>query len=142
MELQINNNKEILFPDNNETMSTTTVVTATVTITFVTDEAPNGFLQKGVTINKNANTKLAELTQCALEMFNKFLNEEKYSFRLNDKDNNYTVIASADNKIKNYTMDNMLKDFDLLDFAFNYKVSNLISAKSENKFKCLCCICF
>ena len=64
MELQINHNKDILFPDNNETMSTTTtVVTATVTITFVTDEAPNGFLQKGVTINKNANTKLAELTQ-------------------------------------------------------------------------------
>ena len=129
----------MLFPDND---SSSSMVTATVTITFVTDEAPNGFLQKGVNINKTKNTKLSEVTQCALQLFNTFLNDEKYSFRLNDKDTNYTVIASADNKIKNYTMDNQLKDFELLDFAFNYKVSNLISAKSENKFKCLCCICF
>jgi hypothetical protein len=143
MELQTsnNNNKEMLFPDN-ESSSSSSVVTATVTITFVTDEAPNGFLQKGVNISKYNNTKLSELTHCALELFNKFLNDNKYSFRLNDKDTNYTVIASADNKIKNYTMDNQLKDFELLDFAFNYKVSNLISAKSEKKFKCLCCICF
>lgn len=129
----------MLFPENEECVN---MLTAVVTITLVTEEAPNGFLQKEVKINKNKETMLKDVTTCALKMFNEFFKEQNYSFRLKEDDLNYSVIASADNKIKDYNMENKLEDFEILDFAFNYKVNNIISVSNESTIRCLFCICF
>lgn len=130
------NNKEILFPENEERM-----LTATVTITVFTEEAPSGFLQKEVKVNKKKDDTLGEVATSAMRMFNGYFKEQKYSFRLKEQAQ-YSIIASADNKIQNYSMQNKLEEFDILDFAFNYKVSDFESVGNESTFRCLFCVCF
>lgn len=113
----------------------------TVTITLVDLDNGNP-IQESVTLIKNKNATLKDLAYDAVDAFNDAFTEKGIKYRLDTEASNYRVIASPCNELKEYTDENVLSDFSVLDFAFEYSLENVKESRKENALECVMCICF
>ena len=109
-----------------------------VTVTLIDFDTGNP-IQQTVIIKKNRECTLHELAMDAVGFFNEQLSEKGYKYRLDSKATNYSVIPCADNKLKEYTQKNIIGEFTILDFCFEYILANVTEI---HRTKCCTCICF
>ena len=116
------------------------IAKCTVTITLIDiDGSP---IQESVSLLKNKNSTLKDLAYDAVDAFNDAFTEKGVKYRLDTEASNYRVIASPCNKLQEYTGENVLGDFSVLDFAFEYRMENVRESTKENNLECIMCICF